>query len=650
MTTATETSDTPKTAAELAAALASRTLKPGDAPVGWKPGTVESRLSAPLVGSKTYDKKNRTVDAVLATGYRVAKWYGLEELSMNATAINLQRVALGHVRLLDAHDRYSRGSVLGSLIDARVENGALIGTLKFGDTEQGRDIEGQVSRGELTGISVGYRINKLTLIETSDTAEDVYRADSWELLEVSIVSVPADPHSGVRAVESQPKGKAMADKPNTEVEAARAAEAEATRAAERTRVTEINAIARRAEMDTAVVDKAITDGVTVEVFARAALDAIHERQKKPGSNVSTEIVVDEGDTRRAGITEAIFNRLSEAGGVRDIKPSEIARRYMGMGLTEMAAEAIGYKGAIRTALQAHDVWTRAMHTTSDFPILLADGFNRRLLARYAVAAPTYRSWSGRYENPDFRPQKQLRMGDFPQLKEVPESGTIDFGTFGESAEALSVKSYAIAMGFSRQLLINDNLNGIDQVLGSSADSVGRWENKFMYDLLQSVGGLGPTLTTDTKAVFHADHKNLANPGTVLDVTNLSAAREGMMDHKTIDGLATTAFVPDVILIGPKMLTLVEQFLTTIVPHTVAEAVPQSLRQLRIVCDPNITDKAWYLVATSAPAFMSGLLSGFPAPRLSAENFFTQQGMRVKLEHDFGGGAVDYRGIYRNPGI
>ncbi|MFN3891994.1 MAG: HK97 family phage prohead protease [Beijerinckiaceae bacterium] len=171
-----------------------------DTPAGWKPGQVESRFVGAKPGvPSTYDAKARTVEVVIATDYRVRRWYGYEELAISETAIDLRRVALGQCRLLDSHNRYGTDAALGVVLDARIQNGQLVGTVRFNDSDAGRKAEQSVARGEITGISAGYRVNKLVLAETSDDDDDVYRVEQWELQEVSLVSVPADPFSGARS-------------------------------------------------------------------------------------------------------------------------------------------------------------------------------------------------------------------------------------------------------------------------------------------------------------------------------------------------------------------------------------------------------------------------------------------------------------------
>jgi hypothetical protein len=85
-----------------------------------------------------------------------------------------------------------------SSTEARIEAGKLVGRIRFADTEAGRAAEGMVARGEITGISVGYRVTTWTLTSLANEVE-VWRADRWELLEVSLVAVPADPQASIRS-------------------------------------------------------------------------------------------------------------------------------------------------------------------------------------------------------------------------------------------------------------------------------------------------------------------------------------------------------------------------------------------------------------------------------------------------------------------
>ncbi len=171
--------------------------RPGFAAAGYDGSRRETRLAAFTGGS--YNAETRTAEIVISSGQRVRRWYGWEELAISEQAVDLSRVALGQVRLLDHHNGNERGAVLGVLTSARIEGGRLVGTVRLDETEDALEAAGQISRGVLTGISAGYRILEWAQIAGGMDAEEVWRAERWELLEVSLVSIPADPLAGVRS-------------------------------------------------------------------------------------------------------------------------------------------------------------------------------------------------------------------------------------------------------------------------------------------------------------------------------------------------------------------------------------------------------------------------------------------------------------------
>jgi hypothetical protein len=80
----------------------------------------------------------------------------------------------------------------------------------FAQTEQGKKAEGMVARGELTGISAGYRVDEwLITDEDGDVVDErnvrwddklTFTATRWQLFEASLVGVPADGASMIRSM------------------------------------------------------------------------------------------------------------------------------------------------------------------------------------------------------------------------------------------------------------------------------------------------------------------------------------------------------------------------------------------------------------------------------------------------------------------
>lgn len=435
---------------------------------------------------------------------------------------------------------------------------------------------------------------------------------------------------------------------------------EAAVRADRERQKSIRDIGGKLNLAAEFIDLHALGETTLEQFRALALDEMAKRQEGEGGprhSASVEIVSDEGENRRRGMVDALVARLARASGDRKVEIPAHARAYGEMGLPEIAAECIGFRGALRTAKQVTDVFDRAFEqraygalSTSDFPGIFLDAMNKRLLARYGVAAPTYQKFCARYNASDFRTQNVIRAGDFPTLQPLGQNGEIKSGSFSESKETFTVSPYAVRLNISRIMIVNDNLGAIDQILGSAGQRVSDWENGIAYTSLLSASGAGPTLLTDTTAVFASGHSNLAGSGTIIDIANVGVGRAAMMKQTTIDGLKAN-FVPMTLLCGPDKLTQAEQLLTLITPALIASAVPDSLRRLNPVGDANISGNPWYLFADPAiaPCFVYGYLDGFDGPRMTSQQEFGVQGMSVKLEHDFGVAAVDFRGGYRNPG-
>ncbi len=436
--------------------------------------------------------------------------------------------------------------------------------------------------------------------------------------------------------------------------------AEEARGAERKRIAFIREKGEKLKLPADFIARHIEDGSDERAFNEAVVNYLADSQENrsgPTGTTNVEVTRDEGETRREGMVDALVARFARAGGDRNATIPDHARSYGEMGLVEMAAECAGYRGSIRTARAVNEVLDAAFkrsgygsHTTSDFPAIMLDAMNKRLLARYETAAPAYRRFAAPYMAGDFRFQNVVRAGDFPALQAVGENGEIKGGTFSESRERIKVDPYGVTFNISRVMIINDNLSAIDQVLGSAGIRVSDWENAQAFASLLSAAGAGPTLLSDNTAVFHANHGNLAGSGSAISVASVGAGRAAMMKQTTLDGIKAN-FTPMTLLTGPDKSVEAEQLLTSITPATNANAVPDSIRRMSTVSDANISGNAWFLFADPAiaPTWLYAYLEGYQGPRLSSEERFGVQGLGVKLEHDFGVAAIDYRGAYRNAG-
>lgn len=346
---------------------------------------------------------------------------------------------------------------------------------------------------------------------------------------------------------------------------------------------------------------------------------------------------DERTTRRAAATEALHAQMT---GAREV--SAAARPYMGKGIVEIAADVSGQSRApMRNYGQKSDILMNASHATSDFPAIFQNALNKVLLDRYDVLAPTYRLIAKQKNFRDFRPMPLVRSGDFPMLVPVGEGGEIKWGTFGESGEQAVIVPYARGITVSRQMMINDELDAISDLLGSYGEMIAYFEERTFY-----AAALSAKLA-DGNALFHASHNNLAGAAAAINRTSLSEGRAAMRKQKSIDGLSLN-IAPSILLVGPDKETEAEAIVAEITPTEVGAFNPFS-GKLKPVVSAEITGNAWYLLSERAPCWVYGFLEGQEAPRVRTEEPFGTQGFSMTVEHDFGFGAQDFRGGFKNNG-
>jgi len=317
----------------------------------------------------------------------------------------------------------------------------------------------------------------------------------------------------------------------------------------------------------------------------------------------------------------------------------------------MAAERLGERRVPGSFGQREELLRRSLHSTSDFPQLFANALNRSLQARYADSVPVYRSIARQRSYMDFRAHTVVRVGDFPTLQLISaEGGEIRGGTFGEAAEQTSVLPYGVQFGLTRQMLVNDSLGGIAQLLADQGAAVARFEETaFFAMMISGSGSNGPTMLETTRQIFNTTDGTLAGTAATVDLTSVSLGRAAIAKRKSVNN-ADLGITASILLVGPDRQTVAEQLVSPVNAALIGSVNPFAGR-LQVLTTPKITGNAWYMFADPGvvPCFEWGLLEGYTAPRLRVEEIFGRQGTQVSLEHDFGCGAIDFRGGYRNAG-
>ena len=131
-----------------------------------------------------------TVEVRFSSDAEVDMWYGTEILEHNAEAVNLERFNSGRCPVMKDH-RWDSDSQLAVIESARIDEHYGYATIRFSDSEQGKQYYRDLIRGIRDCFSVGYDVHEWE-IKDADTDDLMYIATRWTPREISFTPFPAD--------------------------------------------------------------------------------------------------------------------------------------------------------------------------------------------------------------------------------------------------------------------------------------------------------------------------------------------------------------------------------------------------------------------------------------------------------------------------
>ncbi len=443
------------------------------------------------------DSAERVFNVVFTTGAIVRRYNFMadetydEELVVDPSAVRLGRLNSGAAPVLDTHSDFAIENIKGVVVggSARIENGLGHASLKIDGGAENESVIRKIRDGIIRNVSVGYRVHRYEVIR-NDGAVPVYRAIDWEPYEISLVPIGADAGAGIRSaphtfpcevINPQPSKelRLMTDldnkpqeqetpatppaentpaatpaKPEPETPAStEEARAEGARL-ERQRTAEITKITRAAMLPDTFAQKLVSEGTSIPQARKLVLDELARKSTENGEiRPHVSIVRDEMDSARAMVENALLHRHDP----KTYKLDDGAREYRGMTLMEMGRDLLERRGIRSRGLSKSEVAgmmlgleTRGgFHSTSDFPLILANVANKTLRAAYEAAPQTFKGFSRQTTNPDFKTIARTQLGDAPSLEKVNESGEFKRGTIGEAREQYALATYGKVVAVMR---------------------------------------------------------------------------------------------------------------------------------------------------------------------------------------------------------
>ena len=607
------------------------------------------------------DTDSRTVELSFSSETPYGRWFGDEILCHDEECINLERFNNGLGTVLFNHDR---DAVVGHIEKVWLEDNRGKALVRFDTDEQSETIFQKVQSGTLQGVSVGYAINRYEVLEDEDTKSTngrftgpAYVVTDWEPLEISIVSVPADPTVGVgrsaedihTSIDTQEDNTRMDQEKNLEVQEVKSEPVETgitqedlqkAMEQERKRTSEITAMFR--DFDVEGADEAIVLGKSVEEAREMVMDQLRARN----AGVSVKMGEAESDKFRAAAQDAVLM----AAGIPVVDAAPGAQELRGYSMIEMARESLRREsGSTVNFGDNMELARAAINSTSTFPAIMSNLANKSVMVGFNEAETTYQIWAGKGSNRDFKEAARVALSEAGNLELVPEGGQFKQDSFGEASARTKVATYGKLFSLTRQAIINDDLGLFSKIATKYGSAAKRLVNKMVYAQLT-----GNVKMQDNVALFDAKHGNVAGTGEALSVKAIAKAITAMRRQKGITGEATLNITPKYLVVPPELEVTAYQIVnsTAAVDGVNSGVVNPYKGRFIVVADAELTDPdAWYLVAdaTQHDTIEVTYLNGVETPRLETRQGFDVDGIEYKIAFDCGVSALDFRGLYKNAG-
>lgn len=650
------------------------------------------------------EERKLTVTVVASTEHPVKRhdfWSDkefFEVLDMRAASVRTERLENG-LSVLNSHNSNGLENLLGTTTGFSFEKKELLMDIEFSKRDDVASIIQDIDDGILKFVSIGYRVHEFKEDGKDDDDIQTFRAVDWEPLEVSFVSVPADPGASVvrecqdgqyavkvtlRNAEINDMPKENKDEQTTEavkkpeVVAAPSIDEDAIRKEaiklENIRQTEIRENCRSVGLNDEFADTLCKD-VNIDINqAREVI--INERAKQDQSMSFTATGTDHNPTDNAqrGIENLVYHLAGQQRNPDEKSNNPLfdlndnGRRFMG-GDHRFNTLLRTYLNEVKPGpnygnMDSDELLARS--TTSDLPNILADSANKTLTTMYQEAPKTFEPLVKRTQLRNFHVQPRNRLSSNFKLKEtnlasgsfVPEGGNIQRGTLSEVQESIALKEYSDDLFITRQMVINDDLNAFAQIPVSASREIINLENELFWDLVIKQN---KALISDAVAFFNnASHANDQTGNALAAAGALAAVKRKMRIQQNLKGDPLN-LLPRYLIVPP---VLEETGLGLVTPLQGGAIATQSesgknaiARNMDLIVEPRLdasfdngSDTIWYIASVQDPdmAIEMATLSNAAGLTTAIQTVpMTNVGIKFIVQHDGAVQPMNFRSWVRS---
>lgn len=497
--------------------------------------------------NKEVDVENRKVQLCFMTEKACDNWWTPEVCLCNRENADLTRFDNGIAPVLFNHDR---DKVIGRIEEITFENQRANATVVFDTDEESEAIFKKVQSGSLRGVSVGYIRQQTTRVDADadrpiEFMGRIYneRTDVttlWELLEISIVSVPADNDTGVGRDLGDVEVEVLTLEQNTEKEKELQemtvdtqnqtvnveAERESAIRLERERTQEIMKLCRQFNIANDKAESYVADGKTVDQVRACILDEMSKSQK-PASVVS-------GESDAEKYRNAVVGGLCLRYNVKQESKVAGAEKFSGMSLRSLAEDVLERDGVSGVRYMRPDELCERAMGSGAFQGIIDDFAHKVMNKAYTEQPFIWRNFVSVGSNSDFKPNYKYEMGlDGLPVLMPQESGEFKYQEMTDAKVSTVVQTYGKAIKFTREIFINDDLGEVARCIAMQSGGFARLKEIMFFETLK-------------KVTFNAKNGNLCTgKGITAEVYDEMAQK--MMTQKDINNEGFIGVAPAFIL-------------------------------------------------------------------------------------------------------
>lgn len=427
-------------------------------------------------------------------------------------------------------------------------------------------------------------------------------------------------------------------------------------AAERQRVSEITAMCRSFGIDPAPYTE---KDVSVEDCRKAVLEEL-QKNHAPIFAGSVQVTESGEDKFRAAAADGLLLRM----GRTPAKPAEGAEEFRTMSLRDIAIECLSRSGentAQLLRMSKDELYGRLSrefyNPTSAFPAILDATIRKTIVEEYQKVPTTFQQWTRKGSVTDFKatPDHSYVLGGVGDFELVPENGELKNSTPSTALlPQRKIDTYGKQFSMSRQAFINDDIGFLAEVPAAYTRAAKRTIDKAVYKILVS----NPAIYDGTK-LFDEKHKNLIATGSapsqtaIQDIILLAQGQTDPFDEPIYE-------VPKYLVVpmGYEFVLATIFNSAQVVGSSNNDINPLYNYPLQVIQSPWLNalagsaEKPWFMVTdpASSKSIQVDYLNGQETPTFRRSEPAGSLGFVWDIWLDWGITAVDYRGIYKNPGV